>query len=428
MSLPEKEFMKLTETKRQKLTVLITSVFPVALFILFLTNSFTKVVASIAFSLCLLLFIIRLFLLKDVVVQQKAKHYYLLMLIYFVAMALSLIYTPDLGDGLMRFQGQTTKLIMAMILIETIASAGEARKYLFAAVAGGTILSLIIIFQQNVLHMPQRGWVWNPVHAGMLLAFSALLALVLVLYEKKAGIRAAVASAFIIHGYALYLNQTRGAWLAFGCAMLILPFVMRSMKPSVKLAYVGMLAIVLVVLLQTPVVRTRIEATIEDLKQTSAVRSETSLGGRYQMWKASTSMFLHNPVLGVGLGGWEPAIREMVKQKVVTSEVLNYNQSHSIYFDVLSTRGIVGCITFIAVVVYPLFYAWRKRDRGVEMFGTLIIVSTMGFLVAGLTDTLVYIRGVFIFYIMLVGTGLAVLMKENSAAPSSDNRKSEAQG
>ncbi len=404
--------MTLTEINKQRMNTFVVSAFPVLLFILFFTNSFAKVVASVASSLCLLLFLFRLFVLKNAAFQKKARNYYIIMLLYFAALAISLLYTPDLADGVQRFQGQITKLLMAVILIETVSSAVDARKLLYADLAGGTVLSIMVIYQGIVKHIERPGGIWISVHGGILLAFSALLALIVLIYEKEALRRALYALLLCIHGCALYLNGTRGAWLAFGGSLIVLPLVTSVIKPKAKIVYYVMLALVVAALLQTSYFQTKIGRTITDARQSLTVRTETSLGGRYEMWKASTRMFIDNPVFGVGLGGWGISIQEMVKRNYVSSEVLNYNQTHSIYFDVLGTRGILGFITFMVLIGYPVFFVWRKRDRNTEMFRTLVIIITTAFLLAGLTDTLVYIRGVFLAYIILIGVSLAVLIHQ----------------
>lgn len=404
--------MAMSEIKKQKLDVFVASALSILIYISFFTNAFAKVIASIAYSLCFLFFIIRLFVLKKAMYRNGARSYYLVLLVYFAALAISLIYTPDLGDGILRFQGQT-KLLMALILIETVTSAADARKYLYAGMAGGTVLSIMILYQGMVNHMDRPGGIWNPVHAGVLLVFLTLLVLILLLYERKTRLQVMFGILFLIHGLALYVNGTRGAWLALTVALIVLPLFTNRLNPAKKIIYYCVGALFIVVLLQTTYFQARLHYSIDDIKQSSKVRTETSFGGRYEMWKASTIMFLDNPVLGVGLGGWGGSIKAMVMEKKVSPEVLNYNQAHSIYFDVLSTRGVTGFITFMVLISYPVYFVWRKRDGNTEMFRALVIVITTAFLAAGLTDTLVYIRGVFIFYIMLIGAGLAGFMVQN---------------
>jgi O-antigen ligase len=409
--------MMMKAASKQKLNAFVASAIPAVILIMFFTNASAKVVASVACSLFLFLFMVRVLVLRDVVFQNKAKNYYIFLLIYILAMALSLIYSPDLGDGLMRFQGQVTKLMIAVVLIETVASAAEARKYLYAGIAGGLVLSVMIVYQGMVNHIDRPGGIWNPVHAGILLVFLILLILILLLYENKILFQLLFGVLLFIHGFALYLNGTRGAWLALAVSLIVLPLFAKGLKPVKKIFYYMTGALLVVALYQTSYFQMRLHYTIDDIKQSSQSRTDASWGGRYEMWKASSYMFLRNPVFGVGLGGWEPSIREMVKEKVVTPEVLNYNQTHSIYFDVLSTRGIIGFMTFIALIAYPVIHVWRLKCGNNDMFRLLVIVITTAFLIAGATDTLVYIRGVFIFYIMLIGTGLAVLVKENASSP-----------
>ena len=403
------------ESNKHKLERFVTTAFPVLFFVLFFTNPFAKVVASVASSLCIILFFVTVLVLKKRSYQPEARAYYLIMLVYLGAMGMSLIYTPALGDGLMRFQGQVTKFIMAVILIETISSTVESRKYLVGTAAGGSVLAAIAIYEGVFRHVYRPPSMWNSVHGGNIFLFSLIALISLLLYEKNTRWRAAYITTGLFMGYAFYLNGTRGAWIALGIVLLLLPLIMRSMALPKKVAYYAVLLALAGGLSQTPFIKDKVQEAQSNIQNYENADARNSLGYRLEMWKASGKMFLRNPILGVGLGGWNEALVGMAARKETPDFILHYNQTHNIYLDVLSTRGLLGFITFMVIIGYPVFYAWKRREPENELYRTLLICATIALLVSGMTDTLVYIRGVFLAYILFVGLSLAVLVRRSPA-------------
>ncbi len=399
------------DSSRQKLDNYILTAFPFLFLILFFTNPFAKSVASFASSLCILLFLIRVLVLKKTGYQPQAKMFYLLLFVYCGAMAISLLYTPDLGDGLMRFQKQVTKLIMAAIVIELVASAGEAQKYLIASAAGGVVLAAIAVYQGLVRHVYRPPTMWNAVHGGNIFLFCLIALISLLLYEKRSRWKMAYVGAGLFMGYAFYLNGTRGAWIALGVVFLAIPFLVSSMTVRNKAFYYVVLLLIAGGISQAPFFKNKVIEAESNIQSYESDDSRTSLGYRMEMWKASGKMFLHNPVLGVGLGGWNKTLNQMAARKEAPDYILHYNQTHNIYLDVLSTRGLLGFITFAIIIAYPLYFAWKNSGRENELYRTLLAFATIAFLVSGMTDTLVYIRGVYIAYILFVGLAMAVLAR-----------------
>jgi O-antigen ligase len=120
-------------------------------------------------------------------------------------------------------------------------------------------------------------------------------------------------------------------------------------------------------------------------------------------------MFRDHPVLGVGLGGWRRASRDLVQNGMAAPMVLDYNQAHTLYLDALATRGALGLAMFFAMVGFLGYAVWPAGGGDREPFRVLALTSTVAFLFSGLTDTLVLIRGVYMAYLLLIGLSFAVI-------------------
>jgi O-antigen ligase len=325
----------------------------------------------------------------------------MLLLVYIATMAFSLIYTSDFVNGLVRLKKQMA-LAMILILIETVSSPLHARNCLRAFSFGGAVLACIGIYQGLAMHIDRPPTLWYPVHAGQLLMFSATVSPLL---------KFAQLFIFIVLIFALYLNGTRGAWVAVAVVLFVVPFILKNSTPVKIALYAAILLVAAVLLFHSPYGKKKLTEAVNDVHLYQRSQSETSLGFRFEMWKASAKIFMNNPILGVGIGGWEKEMRSLVERGQAPPFLLQFNQTHNIYFDALSTRGVIGLLAFMALLIYPVMYAWNQRGEQVELFRNIVIFTGIAFMVAGLTDTLTYIRWSFISYIGLTGVGLALLFR-----------------
>ncbi len=129
------------------------------------------------------------------------------------------------------------------------------------------------------------------------------------------------------------------------------------------------------------------------------------------MWKFSGRLFEEHPLLGIGIGGWEKVYKDTMARRKAPAYLMQFNQSHSIYLDAMSTRGLLGIISLLLLTVCPLYFAMKNQDSKLILFRNVVIFATFAFLVSGLTETLVRIRFVFMSYILITGLGLAALVR-----------------
>jgi O-antigen ligase len=389
------------QTKTERADRLVLFIMPLLLYVFFFCIPVAKIIAGPVYVSYCLLYGVHLYLRADKKYLQEPRLYYILLLLYLIAAALSLTYTPDFINGLKSLKTQVG-LIMIPVLIETVSSRDRVRQYLYAYAFGGTILAFMIIYQSLVLRIDRPGALWHAIHGAHLLTFAVVVSLALFISEEKLSRKLISLFLFVSLSFALYLNGSRGAWAALGVVLFVSAFIMTKFKLYSKILCVAVVLLSLLLVLYSPYGQKKWGNTI-------------SMGIRIEMWKASTALFLKNPMLGVGIGGWEKEVSVMVEQKKAPSFLREFNQTHNIYFDALSTRGIVGLLSFMAVLIYPLSYAWKKRDKLHELFRNTVIFTGIAFMVAGLTDGLVDIRWSFLSYIALTGVGLAILARNTAA-------------
>jgi O-antigen ligase len=136
-----------------------------------------------------------------------------------------------------------------------------------------------------------------------------------------------------------------------------------------------------VIAVSVPVVQQR---AMETLNNTEAFftsnQKNSSVGLRFQMWSGAVHMFLDNPLLGVGTGGFNSAIREYTKEP----RLHTFDQPHNSYLYVASSFGIVGIVSFGWIIVVFFRKGWHLRHR---IEGYSLVAFALVLFLGSMTDS-----------------------------------------
>src|SRR5208283_5228446 len=135
-----------SETRSERVNLIILILMPLLLYLFFFCVPIAKGVAGPAYVLYCICYGIHLILRTERKYLQEPRTYYILLLIFLMSGAMSLFYTSDFISGLKTLKTQSG-LVWIPVLIETVSSRDHVRRYLYAYVGGGTILSLIGIYE-----------------------------------------------------------------------------------------------------------------------------------------------------------------------------------------------------------------------------------------------------------------------------------------
>lgn len=94
--------------------------------------------------------------------------------------------------------------------------------------------------------------------------------------------------------------------------------------------------------------------------------------GRYQLWQHAMSAWLDSPVFGLGLAGFYETIGEA---------------AHNTYLQVLSETGLVGFLSFISVVLFPIrkYFSMPEANRGNREFSLLCGFIAFAYMIGTVT-------------------------------------------
>jgi O-antigen ligase len=225
-----------------------------------------------------------------------------------------------------------------------------------------------------------------------------------VVISKRRGFRRLATICFVLGSLTLVLTQSRGGLIAYaGTFLLAILFLTKSRKLRFRLLAffpVGALTAVFVM-----------GAYAERL---SAVDEFTSTS-RLMVFGAAVNLFLSKPIIGVGYGNFRELYATIIP---ISGGVID---SHNLYLQLLSETGILGFVTFMALISGMVRLALRQlRDSIVPVdqivgFGALAAIFSV--LTHGFVDFLFHTSPQFgaLFWLVL---GLLVAKERLRTSPA----------
>jgi putative inorganic carbon (HCO3(-)) transporter len=232
------------------------------------------------------------------------------------------------------------------------------------------------------------------------------------LNEPRRWLRALAGVALLVCVLAVIVTFSRGAFVAL--VAMTLALVLRWASQPRALAII-LLSAVLVWLAAPSDYWDRLRAVGPAPSSDMAVE-DVSLEGRRAEMIVAWNMFLDHPLLGVGDGNY-PAKFQSYVQKLHLPPRHENREAHSLYLEIAAERGLIGLLTFGALIViagHRIVRARRKlRSAGLDdpaHIATAIAISLFGFGVSAM-----FLHGAYARYLWIV-IGLALSLERVAAA------------
>ncbi|ASS73880.1 hypothetical protein CIG75_02090 [Tumebacillus algifaecis] len=214
----------------------------------------------------------------------------------------------------------------------------------------------------------------NPNALGGFMVLITPIALALTLWAKNWTHRILYGSATLLMLGCLVLTYSRGAWLGFLAGMVVYTIITRNKW----LAVVGVAG-----LIAAPIVAESVVARLT-LAFTPEYWNKASEGGRVEFWARALTIFKEYPVFGTGIG--------TVGDSVATRHgVPGATWIDNQYFKLLAETGIVGTLTYVAMVFTPVIngiksvFGSKQRDTFLFALNAGIVAALFGMLVENVT-------------------------------------------
>jgi O-antigen ligase len=361
------------------------------------------------------------------------------LVVYGLVLLASALVAADAGVAIQRFIDYTRELVYIALIVTCCRQLSDLRIVWRAILIGGTIPALLTIYQVasgstnwffgfgrysaqivvpgEIIEVPRpAGMVGDPNMYSMALIALIPLAFLGARWEKHWLARTLSLLAGVALILASIMTYSRGGYVS-------LVVVIACLAVTGFIKYRSLLMVGLIVLVLMPVLPDSYTSRISSLTSIpmSLVSSEppepgeatdTSVDGRVSEMMAGLHMFMDHPILGVGTNNYQVHYQEYARPLGINRRA--DRAAHSLYVEIAAETGIVGILSFGALIVtlfVSLRRVWTTTNRGNELHDLALIVaiSLISLLVSSVFLHFAYPR----FFMVFAGLAVAVASVQN---------------
>ncbi len=335
---------------------------------------FTKVIFFEAAGLCLLVLLARI-ILKGKFFWPR-KHYLLYGWLAFVAvMFLAALggrnFYRSFWSNFERMEGLIVYLFLAIYFLAVSVALRKSENWrlffrlnIFVGLAASVYGFLQKLFPDGLYLLPTAGSrlesaFGNAAFLASYLLFIIYLCLILFWRDKNKSWRIFYCSAFVVNLLALFLTETRGAFLGLFFGLIVWLVVMLLRPEGKKKAWLGA-ALVLMVLLPTLSFLARNNVYLNKIpvfERLSHISWEdSSVRSRLFTWRSAWQSFKERPLLGYG-----PENQKYGFNKYFNPDIYEqwFDRAHNIVFDLLTAGGILALAVYLGIFVVAAAWLYR---------------------------------------------------------------------
>lgn len=283
----------------------------------------------------------------------------------------------------LKFAGRTYYWLYAFV-IASLPLQERQGKILIKVLLGGLFATGIICLMQfsgifPLIKEAQFGFI-NPITYILLLVFGMLVLSFCFSNADKIKHRIYLGSGILLYflNICLYLGAPgRTAYLVFILMSPLMTYYLLGRRHILRIALTGLL--VLTVLFLSPIFQDPLRDTIEQIRMYNSGNPNTSVGLRLHMWRGAVQIFSENPILGVGTGGYQVAMKKY-ETPALNPEFREFTQPHNSFLYMAANFGIVGVVSLCWVFFVVIRTGWRHRKNltgfSILSFGLIVFIGS----------------------------------------------------
>ncbi|WP_133151039.1 O-antigen ligase family protein, partial [Vibrio lentus] len=183
-----------------------------------------------------------------------------------------------------------------------------------------------------------------------------------------------------------FITETRGAIFPLIITSSFLFFIFFINKKNINLKHliVSIISISVIFIASSEVIKNRAEVTFVEIQRLSDGDMDSSIGLRFQFWKAAQQLYTLSPIYGLG-DSHADELKALNQRGKVSNAVARYSPTHyhNQYIDKLVKTGILGFTLLVMIQLIPCIISFRKKPKARILIYTLTMLITL----ACLTDT-----------------------------------------
>lgn len=172
--------------------------------------------------------------------------------------------------------------------------------------------------------------------------------------------------------------------------------------------------IVLLVLFynQSPNFHKRVHQGFNDIHELIEKKHyNTSIGSRVGLWIAAKEIFIHNPILGVGVSNHIHKKNEFAKLEINKEFdfLVNIKHFHNSFLEIILQFGLIGLILFLYILY--LIIKIPIEERSIKIYKIALFTI---FILGNFTDRLFYLNSTMSLFALIFGLIFAQYRFENT--------------
>lgn len=236
-------------------------------------------------------------------------------------------------------------------------------------------------------------------------------------------------SGFIFGIANVIFSKSRNTWITLAVlSIFFMIYLARSQSAWKRMTLITAITLLFFGSYLLPIVKDRIDQSIVSINSYLATDDyldasrTTSIGVRLELWKTGWYIFLENPLLGVGVGGFKPAARANSERYQINESVHRYKYVHNQYVAALATRGAPGLVLLLLVLCLPIYIAMSQKafehETGFSHFS--IILVCLNYVIGNLAEDHFETKAATMFISLILALLLAKISpgKERQASES----------
>jgi len=197
----------------------------------------------------------------------------------------------------------------------------------------------------------------------------------------------------------LIFSYSRAAWISITFALMVFGVIFFKIKfrwVILGIAFLGALIYMFSFQFLDRLERNKQDSStdfLEHIQSMSNISSDASNLERINRWNCALRMFDERPFLGWGPGTYQFVYAPFQRSKektIISTNVGDMGNAHSEYLGPLSESGILGMLTFIAIVIAASITGMRVYKRGktreVRFIALLVLLGLMSYFAHGLLN------------------------------------------
>jgi O-antigen ligase/capsule polysaccharide modification protein KpsS len=245
--------------------------------------------------------------------------------------------------------------------------------------------------------------------------------------------------AAVAGGYASLVSGTRGAWVFYPTALLVIGVYLWQQFPTrrrwIVMSLFSLTLSASAVLAQSAQIQSRFTIAVTEIQEYhpgAGVSSGNALGERFEMWRAALRAAQEQPLLGIGVGHLNAYFKQAAATGLISPAIAAFNHgnghthAHNDYLHTLATCGVLGLIGLLLVYLVPLTVfvrAARHEHAGLRGLGYAGILTVLGYMQFSLTDSVLLTRITAAFFVLLCCwlLALSIALRQKDALRTAPN-------